>query len=557
MATKPPVCLYSGKLATLAAGDTIDCTTLSAFNNLTAGDVGFSDVLPEYNNSAAANRGVTMAKVGGFIDPTICDFRLSGQVGVPISTTDQLNISNLYLIPKDGPPGNNTSGSATTLRASTTATGTTSVTINVPTNVNGDLLVCFVSFFNSNVASAPSGWTLLTSNVISSLGLAVYFKVASSEPANYTFTGGGTGNNLATMLSVENAAVTPESISITPGPSTASPVPAYLQQSYGPNRLLISMVCEPSSTSCSIHGGNSNFTDVGFITAGGIVGMNVGTFADSSVNSSTTTFNVTVGSAGASIGLSVGPPYTGRISLYDGTRWTLNETGTVVLPLTATSGNVYDVFAYLSSGVVKLETLVWTSTTVRGTWLGTQNGVLVKSSDTTRRYIGTVYANGTNTTEDSAANRFIWNQYNRVPRPFVAPLPTSVTISWAYTTATWRAANNSTTTGIYRVNAVIGNSYEPVQAKYTVTAANSTGNWQSAGIGLNSTSTNSAQIFSGGSIATSQGEMPVWGEYEGWPAIGFNYFQALEISQNAGASTWNVTGNLAFVQGGINGRIWA
>ncbi len=112
-------------------------------------------------------------------------------------------------------------------------------------------------------------------------------------------------------------------------------------------------------------------------------------------------------------------PYKGtKIGLYDGSStWNIVTFAETSLPLgTLTSGLTYDVFAYNNSGTLALELLAWTNATTRATALVYQNGILVKSGATTRRYIGTFYTTSTTTTEDSAANCLLYNYYNRVMR---------------------------------------------------------------------------------------------------------------------------------------------
>src|SRR6185369_11168812 len=85
----------------------------------------------------------------------------------------------------------------------------------------------------------------------------------------------------------------------------------------------------------------------------------------------------------------------------------------VAVPSTASTP--FDVFGVLSSGTLALETVDWTNDTTRATALTTQDGVLVKSGDTTRRYLGTGRTTAsTGQTEDSDLNRYLWNFYNRV-----------------------------------------------------------------------------------------------------------------------------------------------
>src|SRR5581483_7266817 len=103
----------------------------------------------------------------------------------------------------------------------------------------------------------------------------------------------------------------------------------------------------------------------------------------------------------------------GLLSLYDGAKWNLYTSTELSLSLTLTSGSVYDVFVYDNSGLT-LETVVWTNTTTRATALDLQDGILCKHGALTHRYVGTIYASGTNVIEDSLAKRYLVNYYNRV-----------------------------------------------------------------------------------------------------------------------------------------------
>ena len=117
-------------------------------------------------------------------------------------------------------------------------------------------------------------------------------------------------------------------------------------------------------------------------------------------------------------------PYVGnRISLWNSTsgEWEDLIIDVATPPSLAlsglTSGANYDLFAYASGTKVALEALVWTNDTTRATALvRTTHGVLYKSGDATRRYLGTFRTTGTTTTEDSQAKRFFWNYYHRVTK---------------------------------------------------------------------------------------------------------------------------------------------
>jgi len=84
----------------------------------------------------------------------------------------------------------------------------------------------------------------------------------------------------------------------------------------------------------------------------------------------------------------------------------------------------YDVWGYLSGGTLALEILAWTNLTTRATALAKQDGVLVKTGDATRKYLGTILCFWAGYCEDCSqanttygnATHFVWNMYNRVPR---------------------------------------------------------------------------------------------------------------------------------------------
>lgn len=133
-------------------------------------------------------------------------------------------------------------------------------------------------------------------------------------------------------------------------------------------------------------------------------------------------------------------PFKGnRIALYDGTGWVTHVFTQKALDVPATTSTPFDVFAYSSSGAVTLEALSWTNDTTRATALTYQDGVEVKTGVTTRRYLGTCRTTGVSgQTEDSVANRLVWNRYNQVYRRLLKADATG----HDYNVATWRAWNN-------------------------------------------------------------------------------------------------------------------
>jgi hypothetical protein len=105
------------------------------------------------------------------------------------------------------------------------------------------------------------------------------------------------------------------------------------------------------------------------------------------------------------------------ITLWDGVRWVPTVFAEVSLALgTMTADRPYDVFGYLSSGSLAIESLVWTSATARATAVTLQDGRYCKSGAKDRLLLGTFYSVNTTTTEDSAAKRLVDNLYNAVDR---------------------------------------------------------------------------------------------------------------------------------------------
>lgn len=238
-------------------------------------------------------------------------------------------------------------------------------------------------------------------------------------------------------------------------------------------------------------------------------------------------------------------PYNGnRVRVYDGTRWIVKTFSEISLSLTLTSGKNYDIF--LDDDASTLSAVEWTNDSTRATALTTQDGVYVKSGDTTKLYLGTIRASGANTAEDSNAKRFVWNAYNRVRRSMSY---TGQTGTWTYTTASYRQANATSTN---RLEAVFGLASDSVAVKVACSVSNSTGNIAvAAGVGVDSTTVNSAQQF-GYNALTSQKQIATF--YEAIPVVGYHAYNWLEISQAIGTTTW--VGTSPNTQGGIIGNGW-
>jgi hypothetical protein len=160
------------------------------------------------------------------------------------------------------------------------------------------------------------------------------------------------------------------------------------------------------------------------------------------------------------------------IVLWDGTRWVpIQFVETSAALGTLTSGKPYDVFGYLSGGVLALEFLVWTNDTTRATAVTLQDGRWCKSGDKTRLLLGTFYTTSTTTTEDSATKRYVGNVYNREPRwLFTCPAysDNNATTTWSATGTSVTEANAGTGS---RVGAVfpLANNVLSVASAWNVT----------------------------------------------------------------------------------------
>jgi len=132
-------------------------------------------------------------------------------------------------------------------------------------------------------------------------------------------------------------------------------------------------------------------------------------------------------------------PFNGnKIALYSGAAWVIYTLTERSIAVPATTDTNYDVFIYDNAGTLTLELTAWTNNTTRATALTTQDGVLVRSGATTRRYVGTVRTTGTSgQINDTGLQRFVINYYNRFRRHMRNVDNTAHT----YNSSTFRAFN--------------------------------------------------------------------------------------------------------------------
>jgi hypothetical protein len=244
-------------------------------------------------------------------------------------------------------------------------------------------------------------------------------------------------------------------------------------------------------------------------------------------------------------------PYVGNcFAHYTGFAWVTIPFTQLSLSLSGLTANrPYDVFVNYNSGSPQLVVLAWASDTASATALVYQDGVLLRSGTLTHRYVGTFYATGATTAEDSVANRYVWNMYNRCARPM---LRRDATASWTYSTAAFRQANGSTAN---QLNFVIGVVEDSVKAFVSGAFSNGDGVNRTSylGIGLNSTTTNSGVSSQG---ATNNIYMGITGLNSSaciFPSLGRNYLAWLEFGAGASTQTWQGGASLS----GITGELFA
>ena len=235
----------------------------------------------------------------------------------------------------------------------------------------------------------------------------------------------------------------------------------------------------------------------------------------------------------------------------------------------------YDVFGKFNwgSGRWDLRAVKWNSTTAR--WasapalpyihadgLAMHRGVFVAPQGTAYasasprpapewRFLGTIYASAAGQIEDSAAKRLVWNSDNRVARTMRVIESAD---SWAYSTASFRAANNNTANAL---DFVRGLDEDAVEARVQY-GENSTLTCNFiAGVGLDSTTVNSGdsgwqQITTAAIIAY------VTARWIGLPGLGRHVLTWLERGHGSGTQTmYGDNADPTILQSGIFATVMA
>lgn len=229
-------------------------------------------------------------------------------------------------------------------------------------------------------------------------------------------------------------------------------------------------------------------------------------------------------------------PFRGKnIALYDGTRWELHAFTERSLALSGlTTDSNYDVFLYDNSGTLTLElSAVWTNDTTRADAISLTDGIYLKSSATTRRYLGTIRTTGTTTTEDSKAKRFVWNASNRVQ---YCDFRAEGTNSWTNSgNGTWSAMNSGSS--VWKFEFVRGLNEDNVCASVEIAARNDSGSVPSTAIAFDSTS--SVDITKT-TFSVNQEANVVTGaaQFTDMSSLGYHYLQGVQTTSDTNTATW-------------------
>lgn len=226
--------------------------------------------------------------------------------------------------------------------------------------------------------------------------------------------------------------------------------------------------------------------------------------------------------------------------------WVVASANEFSAAVPASASQNYDAFVVNTAGTMSVEFTAWAGNTTRATALTLQDGVLVKSGDTTRRYAGSFRTVSSNQTADTSALRLLWNYYNRSER-HLSVVDTANT--WTYNSITIRQAGANTAN---QVQCVVGVDEDIAQANVQGYASNDTGNVSSAvGVGIDSTTVNSAQIFGGYQVAIASTTQLTAGQYRGFLGIGYHRINWLEWVTATGTTTFYGDNGATIVQSGM------
>jgi hypothetical protein len=248
-----------------------------------------------------------------------------------------------------------------------------------------------------------------------------------------------------------------------------------------------------------------------------------------------------------------------NITLWDGSNWTNYTFSEVSVAVPATTNTAYDVFGYVSSSTLALDTpLAWTNTTTRATSLVVTDGVLTKSGAKSRLYLFSFMTGGTSGVVPDTANdgtsagggqRYLFNMYNQAQRHICQR---DTTGGWTYTTGTWRQ-QRATSSNKFEI--FVGQQGGLIDITNECWYYDSNGTCAAAcGIGVNSTSANSSSSNNYADIGVA-GNNLLLAKLIHYPSLGYSYYCPLEICKGGSPSFYGKL-NSGEEQTGMNGILW-
>lgn len=225
-----------------------------------------------------------------------------------------------------------------------------------------------------------------------------------------------------------------------------------------------------------------------------------------------------------------------------------------------TSGFNYDVFVYnagtSASPTLALSFVGWGTDTTRvvGNVLTRVGSAFLYTNDFKYRYVGTIRVSGSGTTEDSLANRFVWNYYNAVSRPMTKVENTASWTVAAFGSGLARSANNNSANALSIVCGVDACMTIFIVSRTMCQRDSATGRF-SGGVGINQNTAYS-------SATTNNSWTPYQVSRTATPAVitsaayasvrlGFSVYYWLESVHGSGTGTFYGSG-----QYGLHG-VWA
>ena len=248
-------------------------------------------------------------------------------------------------------------------------------------------------------------------------------------------------------------------------------------------------------------------------------------------------------------------PYNGStIGLFDGvSTWSNIKFVETSIAVPGSTG-LYDVFAYNNSGTLALELSNSWSTTgnlsgadgSRTDALVLQDGIYVKSSAKTRRYLGTFYSLS-GTSKDNYQFRWLWNLYNKIIKK---PSVQETQASWAYTGGgTWRPSNNNAN-GLSYMQTVVGISGSQIyltMGQYIDSLASTA--YALTGFGYDSSTVPSYDFNFQVGAGASQPSSGTVTSFSNVPNIGLHSYYTMEVTVGGSATFHANSGTYQGVSG--------